>query len=140
MPNQDELLRQSAKDIIYDVLSQYKKAIPWFTGIREDWTLGHLRINIITNETTFRSENFSQYEFEDICSKISIKIKRNLSAVYIVGFAKFNGEPGRLSVGNLIEAVAQIVEVKEPINNLSLHHNNLLTLIGDMTLTINFIF
>lgn len=114
MANQDELLKQSAKDIIYDVLSHYKKAIPWFTGIREDWTLGHLKINIITNETTFRSENFSQYEFEDICYKTSRKIKRNLSATYIVDFAKFNDEPGRLSVGNLIEAIAHIVAEKEP--------------------------
>jgi len=114
MANQDELLRQSAKDIVYDVLGHYKKAIPWFTGIREDWTLGHLKINIITKETTFRSENFSQDEFENICYKTSVKIKRNLSATYIVDFAKFNGEPGRLSVGNLIEAVAHIVNEKEP--------------------------
>lgn len=114
MANQDELLRQSAKDIVYDVLGDYKKAIPWFTGIRADWTLGHLRINLITDEMTFRSENFSQSEFEDICYKISRKIKRNLVATYIINFAKFNNENGRLSVGNLIEAVAMIFNEKEP--------------------------
>lgn len=114
MANQDELLRQSAKDIIYDVLSSYKKAIPWFTGIRDDWTLGHLRINLITDEITFRSENFSQSEFEDICYEISRKIKRNLIKSYIVNFANFNDEPGRLSVGNLIEAVVSIVIEKKP--------------------------
>jgi hypothetical protein len=114
MANQDELLRQSAKDIVYDVLGHYKGAIPWFTGIYEDWTLGSLRINLISNELTFRSENFSQKDFDNICHEISRKIKRNLSGVYIANFAKFNGEPGRLSVGNLVDAVACIFIENQP--------------------------
>lgn len=114
MTNSDELLRQSAKDIVYEVLNDYKGAIPWFVGIYEDWTLGLLRINLINNEITFRSENFSHKDFNDICYKISRQIKRNLSETYITNFAKFNGEPGRLSVGNLIEAVVSIVIEKKP--------------------------
>jgi hypothetical protein len=113
MQSQDKLLRDSAKDIVYEVLGHYKNVLPWFTGIYEDWTLGSIRINLITQELTFRSENFSPKDFNTICHQISTKIRRDLSPEYVADFGNFSGEPGRLSVGNLIDAVVTIVKDKK---------------------------
>jgi hypothetical protein len=54
---------------------------------------------------TFRSEPFSERNFYDIFYFISEQIETEVKPEFIIKFANFNNEPGRLAVKQLIEAV-----------------------------------
>lgn len=101
--------KQVAKEVVYEALKQYPSAIPWFVGINDDWTIGHLKYDTKNKCMTFRSENFSERNFYDICYFISEQIETQVKPESIIPYANFNNEPGRLAVKQLIEAVSCLI-------------------------------
>ena len=100
---------QVAKEVVHEALKQHPSAIPWFVGIYDDWTIGYLKYNLGNNSITFRSENFSERNFYDICCFISDQIEKEIHPEFIIQYANFNNEPGRLVVKQLIEAVIDFI-------------------------------
>lgn len=100
---------QTAKDVVHEALKQPPSVIPWFIGIYDDWTIGHFKCNPKTNHITFRSENFSEKRFYDICCFISEQIEKEIHPEFIIQYANFNNESGRLVVKNFIEAVTDLI-------------------------------
>lgn len=100
---------QVAKEVVYEALKQYPRAIPWFVGINDDWTIGHLKYDIRNKCITFRSENFSERNFYDICYFISEQIETEVQPEFIIPYANFNNEPGRLAVKQLVEAISCLI-------------------------------
>lgn len=101
--------KQVAKEVVHEALKQHPSAIPWFIGINDDWTIGHLKYDLDNNRITFRSENFSERNFSDICCFISEQIEKDVHPESIIQYANFNNEPGRLVVKQLIEAVTNLI-------------------------------
>lgn len=102
-------LYQAAKEIVYDALKQHKNAIPWFIGIYDDWTIGHLKNVPGTNHIIFNSENFSKQNLYEVCDFISEKIEKEVNLEFIIHYAQFKNEKGRLVVQQLIEAVTDLI-------------------------------
>lgn len=100
---------QVAKKVVYEALKQYPSAIPWFVGINDDWTIGHLKNESSNKCITFRSENFSERNFYDICYFISEQIETEIKPELIIQLANFNNEPGILAVKQLVEAVSCLI-------------------------------
>ena len=103
------LIYQVAKEVVHNALKQHPSAIPWFVGIYDDWTIGHLKRNSSTNNVTFRSENFSERNFYDVCYFISEQTEKEINFDFIIPYANFNNEPGKLVVQQLIEAVTDLI-------------------------------
>lgn len=115
---------QVAKEVVYEALKQYSSTIPWFVGINDDWTIGHLKYDFSNKRITFRSENFSERNFYDICYFISEQIEIEVKPEFIIEYANFNNEPGRLAVKQLVEAVGcLIVEQPAKSSERSDHHS-----------------
>lgn len=106
--------KQVAKEVVHEALKQHPSAIPWFIGITDDWTIGHLKYDLGSNRITFRSENFSERNFSDICCFISEQIEKEVHSEFIIQYANFNNEPGRLVVKQLIEAVTNLI-IDKPV-------------------------
>lgn len=102
-------LYQAAKEIVHDALKQHSNAIPWFIGIYDDWTIGHLKKVTGTNHINFHSENFSKQDFYKVCDFISEKIEKEVNLEFIIHYAQFKNEKGRLVVQQLIEAVTDLI-------------------------------
>lgn len=100
---------QVAKEVVHEALKQHPSAIPWFIGIYDNWTIGYLKYDIGNNRITFRSENFSERNFSDICYSISEQIEKEVHPGLIIHYANFNDEPGRLVVKQLIDAVTDLI-------------------------------
>ena len=103
------LVYQIAKEVVYNALKQHPSAIPWFSGIYDDWTIGYLKYDASTNHVIFRSENFSERNLYDICYFISEQIEKEVHPEFIIQYANFNNEPGRLVVKQLSEAVTELI-------------------------------
>ena len=103
------LANQVAKEVVHEALKQHPSAIPWFIGIYDDWTIGYLKYDRLSNHVTFRSENFSEHNFYDICCFISEQIEKEVYPEFVIQYANFNNEPGRLVVIQLIEAVTNLI-------------------------------
>ena len=100
---------QVAKEVVYEALKQYPSGIPWFVGINDNWTIGHLKYDPSNKRVTFRSENFSERNFDDICYFISEQIEKEVKPEFVIPYANFNNEPGRLAVKQFIEAVSCLI-------------------------------
>lgn len=96
------------KEIVYDALKQYPSAIPWFRGIYEDWTIGHLKYDLSKTAINFSSENFTEQKFFSICSVISNRIGSDISLEILIGYADFNNELGRLVVKQIVDFVIDL--------------------------------
>lgn len=102
-------VNQVAKEVVHEALKQHSSAIPWFVGIYDDWTIGYLKYGLSNNRITFRSENFSERNFYDICYFISEQIEKEVHPEFIIQYANFNNERGRLVVKQLIDAVTNLI-------------------------------
>ena len=109
-----EFTQRAVKEIVYEALEQYPKAIPWFVGIYDDWTIGTLKYNRKNKAIFFSSENFSEQDFYEICNTISGHIEKEITLETLVHYADFNNESGKLAVKQLIEFVVDLV-IDEPI-------------------------
>lgn len=114
---------QSAKEVVHKALKHYPSAIPWFIGIYDDWTIGYLKDHPDYKRILFRSENFSERNFFDICRYISQQIEKEVNLEFVSRYANFNNEPGRLVVKQLIEAVTDLI-MDKPANFDVSHDSN----------------
>lgn len=103
------LIYQVAKEVVHNALKQYPSAIPWFVGIYDDWTIGHLKHDPGTNHVIFRSEKFSERKFYDVCCFISEQIEKEINVDFIIHYANSNNDPGKLVVKQFIEAVTDLI-------------------------------
>lgn len=103
------LIYQVAKEVVHNALKQHPSAIPWFVGIYDDWTIGHLKHDSGTNHVIFRSENFSERNFYDVCCFISEQTEKEINFDFIIHYANSNNDPGKLVVKQLIEAVTDLI-------------------------------
>lgn len=111
---------EKAKQLVHEALNQFPAAIPWFVGIYDDWTIGHLKRNSITGRIELHSENFSNTNFQLICKFISVNIQREILPENLLDYANYNGEIGRLVVKQFIKAVNDLANEKTYINQNSL--------------------
>lgn len=98
-----------AKQLVHEALKQYPRAIPWFVGINDDWTIGHLQHNLSLDKVELRSENFSDRNLQDMCRSLSEKLDREVSPEFLLNYTGYNGEPGRLVVKQFIQAIAALI-------------------------------
>lgn len=116
---------ERAKQLVHEALKQYPSAIPWFMGIYDDWTIGHLQRNLLSYKVELRSENFSDKNFQDMCRFLSEKLNQEVSSEFLLNYAEYNGEPGRLVVKQFVQAIADLImsvpkmwEPREDVENL----------------------
>jgi len=103
------IIDRVAKEIVHEALKQYPKAIPWFVGIYDDWTIGTFEYNFRTKHLTFSSDNFSERDLYDICRFISKKTEKEVNFYLIIHYTDFNDGAGRLVVKQLTEAVTDLI-------------------------------
>lgn len=104
-----EFTLRVVKEIVYETLQQYPKAVPWFVGVYDDWTIGSLKYNRKNKVVLFSSENFTEQDFYDICNSISNQIEKEITLETLVHYADFNNEAGKLAVKQLIDFVTDLV-------------------------------
>jgi hypothetical protein len=100
---------ERAKQLVHEALKQYPAAIPWFIGIYDDWTIGHLRRNMLTDKIELHSENFSDENFQSMCQFLSKKINQEVHPDFLFEYAGYNGEIGRFVVKQFVQAITDLM-------------------------------
>ena len=103
------IINRIANQIVHEALKQYPKAIPWFVGIYDDWTIGTFKYDLITKQLTFNSENFSERDLNKVWRFISEQNEKEVNFDLMVHYTDFNNGLGRLSVKQLTEAVTDLI-------------------------------
>lgn len=103
------IIYRIANEIVHEALKQYPKAIPWFVGIYDDWTIGTFEYDLRTKHLTFRSDNFSERDLNKVWRFISEQTEKEINFDLMIHYTDFNDGAGRLVVKQLTEAVTDLI-------------------------------